>query len=97
MLKDKLGLAKYNYKGYTYEPDEDTKYDGNGEPENVKIYHFVRNINHTDEPARHMDWSPYSTPTVEQFKLWIDLGFPDRITGGPLTTEDLQKIEEMSF
>jgi len=42
-----------------------------------------------------MDWSPYSTPTEEEFKLWVDLGMPTRKdvnSIGPLDKDDLLKL-----
>ena len=72
------------YKGYVYQPYEDV------EPEeNVKIFHFVKT---PDGREIQMDWSPYSTPTPEEFALWIELGMPDRIGGGPLNHSDLLEL-----
>ena len=42
-----------------------------------------------------MDWSPYSTPSDKEFKLWVDLGMPTRkaVKGiGPLDHKDLVTI-----
>ena len=42
-----------------------------------------------------MDWSPYVTPTEEQFKTWVDLGMPTRkdVNGiGPLDHNDLEQL-----
>jgi hypothetical protein len=75
----------YAYKGFIYQPEEDR------EDDNVKIFHFV----YTELPSQKMismDWSPYSTPSAEQFQTWVDLGMPKRITNGPLDGNDLIKI-----
>ena len=91
----KTKFPSYEYKGFKYVPDEEIEYDSDGIPENRKIYHWV------EPPSKELrdfqfDWCPYSIPTFKQFKLWIDLGTPGRINGGPLNAEDLHKILEMS-
>ena len=73
----------HNYKGFIYQPWVDI------EPDNMKIFHDVVT---PEGKTVDFDWSPYSTPTAEQFALWIDLGCPDRIGCGPLRDEDLKKI-----
>ena len=70
------------YKSYSYKPYEDH------EPDNIKIFHDVEK----DGKTITMDWSPYRTPSFEDFKLWIDLGCPARIGCGPLDRADLDKI-----
>ena len=76
-------LKEMQYKGFKYEPMEDV------EPDNIKIFHIVV----TPEGKEiHMDWSPYSVPTIEDFQVWIDLGCPDRIGCGPLRREDLATL-----
>ena len=73
----------YTYKGFVYTPWEDF------EEDNVKIFHDF----HTPGGGEVcMDWSPYSVPTAEDIKTWIELGMPKRISGGPLDSEDLIKI-----
>ena len=93
-------FPKYKYKGYVYVPHEEIDYGGEG-LESKKIFHYVKppkeDTSDPKSPHIEFDWSAYSIPTFEQFKLWINLGCPDRITGGPLDAEDLQKIEEVSF
>jgi hypothetical protein len=81
----------FTYKGHTYDPYEDVEYGDEG-PENVKIYHYF-NIAGGKEVS--MDWSPYSTPNEEDVKLWVDLGNPVRIGGGPLDSADLKIIEQV--
>ena len=82
----------FEYKGYRYQPYEDV------EPEeNVKIIHFVASTVEQDFKPVIFDWSPYSTPTEDDFRLWIDLGLPERITEGrtstfPLNRKDLNQI-----
>jgi hypothetical protein len=74
----------FEYKGYTYDHDLDI------EPEeNCKINHMAVK----GEKRVHMDWSPYSTPSMEDFELWIDLDMPERINGGPLDRDDLEFIK----
>jgi hypothetical protein len=81
------------YKGHIYQPYTETEYDGDGRPENVKIWHEVQR---PDGSTVSMDWSPYDTPTLPDFCLWIDLGLPDRFTlrnaGGPLDRSDLDEL-----
>jgi hypothetical protein len=72
----------YEYEGVEYHPYTET------EDDNIKIYHEVSD----GVDSRMMDWSPYSTPTVADFHLWVDLGMPGRVTNGPLNTQDLEKI-----
>lgn len=77
------------YKGYVYAPEQDV------EPEeNVKIIHFVKT---PDGNTIQFDWSPYNTPTPEDFALWIELGCPGRIEEGrsatfPLDRNDLLEL-----
>jgi hypothetical protein len=73
----------YVYKGFTYSSDEERMSD------NIKIYHEVRDA---QGKLSHMDWSPYDTPTVEEFQMWVDLDRPNRIGCGPLRSEDLLTI-----
>jgi hypothetical protein len=82
-----------NYKGFTYSQELDC------EPNEVtKIYH---NVTTPDGRTVHLDWSPYSTPTKNDFELWVDLGLPDRMHPSlgerrvycPLNRNDLFKIK----
>ena len=71
-----------DYKGWTYSKEVE-EYD-----DNRKIFHSATK----DGKEVSMDWSPYSTPTAEEFKLWIDLGMPTRKdvnSIGPLDKDDL--------
>jgi hypothetical protein len=72
----------YTFKGVTYLPDHDY------EDDNMKIFHIVE-VNNKEVS---MDWSPYSTPSVEEFQTWVNLGMPKRVTNGPLNREDLVKL-----
>jgi len=85
-------FPKYEHRGYKYEPYEEVEYGDEG-PENVKIWHIVSS---PDGKKISFDWSPYSVPTFDDFKLWVELGTFDRFdlrsAGGPLDSEDLQKI-----
>ncbi len=91
MDKVKFG---FEYKGYTYQYDLDI------EPEeNCKINHWATVERFGSNPddagcieSVEFDWSPYSYPTEEDFKLWVDLGCPARIGNGPLRREDLDYI-----
>lgn len=82
--------TEYEYNGYLYGQYHDVEFDGDGRPENVKIWHEVKS---PDGKDISMDWSPYDTPTYEQFALWVELGCPDRFAlrdaGGPLDAHDL--------
>jgi len=77
-------LQGFEYKGFVYGYDLDI------EPEeNCKTLHFATLPN---GETLHFDWSPYSNPTEDDFKLWVDCGCPERITNGPLRREDLEYI-----
>ena len=89
------------YNGYTLNCEEDIEYGEEG-PENIKIYHWIKMPGGGEQI---MDWSPYSVPTFEEFKLWIDLGRPDRFDKafgekycwGPLDVKDLRTIHNVRF
>ena len=77
--------VKEDYKGWTYDADI-IDYD-----DNRKISHYATK----DGKKVDMDWSPYSTPSKEDFALWVDLGMPDRkaVNGiGPLDIDDLIQL-----
>jgi len=59
---------EYLYKGYRYEQEIDE------EEDNRKIFHDVY-----DPSGKRLSfsWSPYSTPTIEEFQAWIKLGCPE--------------------
>lgn len=59
----------FKYKGYEYQPYEDI------EEDNRKIFHDV--ITPSGETI-HIDFSPYHDPTLDEFKLWVDIGCPTR-------------------
>jgi len=67
-------------RGYKYQPwvDQTT--------EVVKIFHDVHTP--TGEVV-DMDWSPYNTPTEDDFRLWLDLGMPRRRGTGPICRIEL--------
>ena len=74
-----------DYKGWKYGADKED-YD-----DVIKISHHATK----DGKEVSMDWSPYSTPTDEEFKLWVDLGMPTRkaVDGiGPLDKDDLLSL-----
>lgn len=74
-----------DYKGWAYDADI-IDYD-----DNRKISHYATK----DGKEVSMDWSPYSTPSEEDFALWVDLGMPDRkaVNGiGPLNIDDLIQL-----
>jgi hypothetical protein len=80
------------YKGFTYSQEKDY------EPDCIKIFHTVI----TPEGKQvSMDWSSYSTPSQNDFELWVDIGLPDRMhpalgdrrVFSPLNRDDLFKIK----
>ena len=73
----------YTYKGYTYTPWDDR------EEDNCKTWHDFKA---PDGKTITCDFSPYQTMTPEDIRLWIDLGFPERITCGPLDSHDLNTL-----
>ena len=74
-----------DYKGWKYGEEID-QYD-----DVTKKFHYAeKNGKKVD-----MDWSPYSTPTEEDFRLWVDLGMPTRkaVKGiAPLNIDDLIQL-----
>ena len=95
-------FPEYKYNGHTYKPWKETEYDSHGEAENTKIFHTV---DHPDGIVKIIDWSPYRVPTIDEFKLWVDLGYPDRNdfafgkreVSFPLNAHDLQTIHNFRF
>ena len=74
-----------DYKGWKYGEDIE-QYD-----DVTKKFHYAEK----DGKKVDMDWSPYVTPTEEQFKTWVDLGMPTRkaVKGiGPLDHNDLEQL-----
>ena len=93
----KKQFPNLEYRGFQYEPYEEVEYGDEG-PENVKIWHYVTTPN---GETITFDWSPYSVPTFDDFRLWVELGTPNRFTlrsaGGPLDANDLQEILKDRF
>ena len=88
-LQKRFGITENSvnegYKGWTYSSYEED-YD-----DVVKLSHVATK----DGKEVSMDWSPYSTPTDEEFKLWVDLGMPTRKdvdSIGPLDKDDLLSL-----
>lgn len=82
------GLDGFTYKGFKY------TYDLQQEDDNCKTLHECVMPN---GKTVHMPWSPYSNPTESDFKLWIDLGCPENISGGNNTRETLEYIKGVGF
>jgi hypothetical protein len=89
----------YTYKGVTYKPEFEM------EDDNIKIFHYCHvNLQIPLELLNGavqiglksknvtMDWSPYSTPTKDEFNVWVDLDMPTRNGIGPLNSECLKQI-----
>jgi len=76
-------LDGFEYQGFVYSYDLEVSSD------NCKTDHFVTK----DGKRTEMDWSPYSNPSAEDFKLWIDLGMPRRVGIGPLNERDLANLK----
>lgn len=57
----------FNYKGFRYTPWEDV------EEDNIKIFH---ELTYSNGKKISIPWSPYSTPTDDELKMWIDIGCP---------------------
>jgi hypothetical protein len=83
---------RFNYKGYTYQPE----YEIEADYDNAKIWHEIVK---PDGTRTHADFTPYSYMTEEDFQLYIDLGMPERITVNrvscPLRSETLKDIQMM--
>lgn len=77
------GFYIYEHQGHRYWQEEDI------EEDNIKIFHMVKT---PEGKTIHMDYSPYSTPSLWFFKEWIRLGYPERIGCGPLNDMDLTLI-----
>ena len=54
-------------------------------------YHIV--CKETKEKLHRIDWSPYSDMTLEDLKLYLELGCPSRIGRVPLNKDDLNQIK----
>src|SRR6056300_1235843 len=76
------GYQDLEVMGHKYMPDEDR------EDDNVKIWHTIVTPQGKTVDA---DFTPYSYMDKEDLKLFIKLGYPKRITAGPLDKKDLQK------
>lgn len=83
---------RFEYNGYKYQPEYEIEFDY----DNAKIWHeFI-----TPEGERKSaDFTPYAYMTEEDFKRYIDLGMPERLTVNnvscPLRSETLKEIELM--
>lgn len=71
-------------KKYTYEPYEDR------EDDVTKIFHRFRLA---DGTYVECDFTPYELMSEIDCMLWFDLDRPERIGTGPLTSEDLKKLQ----
>tara|TARA_R100001530_G_C4284581_1_gene146478 strand:- start:677 stop:883 length:207 start_codon:yes stop_codon:yes gene_type:complete len=58
-------LPEYQYMGYRYTPWEDKDIDV------IKICHYIKMPEHLGGKEMHGPWSPYMTPTLEQFQEFI--------------------------
>jgi len=78
------------YKGWHIEAD-----DSNSEPhEVIKIdYDAV----HTDGRRVQLDVSPYRPLSERTFHQLVDLGFPRRVSNGPLTPEQVESLWKEQF
>src|SRR4051812_3761609 len=72
----------YEAGGFYYHSWDDV------EDDNRKTFHEVAALG--GKYLGTLDWSPYSTPTVYDFELWVELDRPKRITNGPLNRKDLE-------
>ena len=78
---------KHVYAGYVYDPSVDYEEDCS------KIWHDVyRQADGT--PIGSVDFTPYAYMSIEDFKIWVDLGMPGRVGFGPLNSESLTKLRE---
>ena len=81
------GTGIYPYNGWEYEQEMDHY------PDVSKIFHYATK----DGKQVDIDWSPYVDMEEEDFKLWVDLGMPDRkaVNGiAPLNVDDLLKLAQ---
>lgn len=82
------GYDVHVYGNYHYRPWEDV------EEDNVKIFHDVYFISDVLEEKFDIPLSPYSHPSFQLFKNWIDMGKPDRKTLGGQQYSDHEKYYE---
>ncbi len=80
-------LRDFEYKGFTYD------WQDVGDDDCSKICHEVV----CGRIRIHLDYSPYSHPSVEMLKAWIDLGCPERIGQSSLTERDLTYIRGANY
>jgi hypothetical protein len=60
------------------------------EEDNIKAFHYVRL---PSGEVKFADISPYNY-NIRTIQVWIDADYPNRVSYGPLTDEDLEKIIE---
>ena len=80
-----FGYQRWTYKGHTCTIEPEYYED------NIKLWHTVVT---PDGKELFADISPYEgDPKVVE--MWIDAGYPKRISCGPLNREDLEEIGPM--
>lgn len=102
---------KWWYKNMNESVEEDSVNEGMFEPAEYKGWKYTYDVEEYDDNRKifhsaikdgkevSMDWSPYSKPTDEEFKLWVDLGMPTREdvdSRGPLDKDDLLSLADKS-
>jgi hypothetical protein len=73
----------HSYKGYEYRPWEEI------EEDNRKTFHDVHVVG--DDHIRSLPLSPYSYPSFEYFKMWVDAGCPYP-SGQRVSLDELEDI-----
>lgn len=77
------------YQGYRYDWDEDRDDDV------TKLWHYAIG---PDGKRHDVDFTPYETMSIADFRTFIDLGLPDRrLFGGrgPIHSDDLTKARDL--
>jgi hypothetical protein len=59
----------------------------------TKLGHFLVS-KESKERLLFIDWSPYTDMDIEDLRLYLELGCPERVSIGPLDRKDLEDIKK---
>jgi hypothetical protein len=77
----------HKYLDYMYTPFEEVEHDG----DNIKIWHDIKNIKTGEQMTA--DFTPYCYMSKNDFKNFVDLGFPGRKGSvSPLNSDTLRRM-----
>ena len=85
-MSEGYGNKEFEVDGYTYMTDLDR------EEDNQKIWHMIKT---PDGKTVDVDFTPYEYMTKDDVELYVKLDMPKRQGGGPLDSEQLQKMAQI--